>query len=166
MSVIELGPADGILTGWLCNLGFRVTAIDFSPSMCASVRAEAPAAEVIEAEFLQYDFAEPYDIVLASAFVHLFPAPWDHRVLLKIGQLVSSQGCAFLSTTLHASASSGVFTKETCPSAPPRYRNHYTRPGFESLIERAGLRIVDFYQADDRLDTSKRWGNWVVRSAS
>lgn len=160
VDVLELGPADGYLTGYLCDLGYQVTAIDFAESMCESTRRHAPNATVIEAEFLGYEFSSGYDAIMVSAFAHLFPHPWDLAVLEKTRDLLSPGGVAYLATTLHPLFLAGYVEKGA--GQPFRYRTKHTSASFESLIHLAGLSVIDAYVTADRISLEKTWGNWIV----
>jgi SAM-dependent methyltransferase len=159
-NVLELGPADGYLTGYLCDLGYDVTAIDFTATMCAATRRHAKKAQVIEAEFLEYQFPSQYDAIVVSAFAHLFPHPWDLRVIKKTHDLLTGNGIAYLATTLHPLFCAGYIEKDATKRL--RYRTHHTVASFESLIDVAELSILDAYVTGDRLASEKTWGNWIV----
>lgn len=159
-NVLELGPADGYLTGHLCDLGYNVTAIDFAPTMCEATRRHARKANVIEAEFLRHEFGGQFDAVLVSAFAHLFPHPWDVAVLEKTRDLLAPGGIAYLATTLHPLFLAGYVEKDS--TTRMRYRTQHTAASFESLIRLAHLDVVDTYVTGDRLAPEKTWGNWIV----
>lgn len=160
--LLELGPADGYLTGYLCELGFDVTAIDFAESMCAATRRHAPRARVIHDEFLAHRFTSSYDVVLVSAFAHMFPAPWDKAVLAKTRELMTDDGLAYLATTLHSEYSAGYLLKRVNDLAPVRFRVRHTVASFDSLIGSTGLNVGNHYATRDRLSPEKTWGNWIV----
>jgi len=160
-TVLELGPADGNLTKLLSDKGFDVTAIDFVEAMCALTKRNAPRAKVIHDEFLDHEFEATFDAVVCSAFVHIFPRPWDVEVLIKVRELLSPCGIAYLATTLHDTVDAGYLPKAGLDSAV-RYRVRHTQESFEALIGLSGLRVQNFYATDDRLSTEKTWGNWIV----
>lgn len=159
-TVLELGPADGYLTGHLCDLGYDVTAIDFTPAMCEATRRHAGKANVIEAEFLGYQFPMRFDAIMVSAFAHCFPHPWDLAVLEKTRDLLKPGGVAYLATTLHPLFRAGYMEKDSTTQL--RYRTQHTRGSFESLIRLADLDVIDAYVTGDRLAPEKTWGNWIV----
>lgn len=161
--ILELGSADGFLTGYLANLGHQVTAIDFASSMVSSTRHEAPAAQVIEKDFLDANLSNTFDLVICSAFAHLFPSPWDLRVLEKCARLLNDDGIAFISTTLHEEASSGFEVKDGLHC---RFRNRYTLSNFKELMRQAGLEEISFSIDRDALAPEKTWGNWIMKKAT
>lgn len=160
--LLEPGSADGYLTGLLAEKGYDVTAIEYTPQMCEATRRHAPTAKVLQAEFLEHQFDATYDVILCSAFVHLFPPPYDRAVLLKVRALLADGGIAYLATTLHPEYSSGYEVKG---AAGARFRTRYTHDAVVDLIGSAGLEIRTQYVAQDRLETEKAWGNWLVARA-
>lgn len=158
-TLLELGSADGYLTGYLTDLIPHVTAIDFAEHMCDATRRQAPRAQVVEGEFLDHEFRTTFDVILVSAFAHLFPAPWDRAVLRKVRSLLTSTGIAYLATTLHPEHDEGYLAKNVDGI---RWRTRYTPQSFESLIHNSGLSIESFYVTRDRLSPEKTWGNWIV----
>lgn len=161
-ALLEIGSADGVLTGEIIKRGYSVTAVEFSPPMAAATRLAAPAARVIEGEFLETELPEAtFDIVLANAVVHLFPPPFDEAVLRKAARLISRSGVIFVSTTLEGRYSSGYESKLGQPEVQ-RYRTRYRERDMDDLIRRSGLRVELKYSDYDRLVENKTWGNWVV----
>ena len=158
-SILELGPADGHLTGYLAALGYDVTAVEFAPAMAATTRRNAPTAMVIEADFLGSDLEGQFDVVLCSAFAHLFPAPWDQFVLEKVRQHLRPDGIAYLATTVHRRGGAGFEVKA---DNLLRYRRRYTPAQFEAVMKRSGLVSERFYVARDRISRGKVWGNWIA----
>jgi SAM-dependent methyltransferase len=160
--LLELGSADGYLTGLLAEKGYDVTAVEYTPQMCDATRRHAPTADVVEAEFLEHQFDATYDVILCSAFVHLFPPPYDRAVLVKVRDLLTDGGIAYLATTVHPEYSSGYEVKG---AAGARYRTRYTHDAVVDLIGSAGLEVRKQYVARDRLESEKAWGNWLVARA-
>ena len=163
LSVLELGPADGHLTGYMSSLGHDVTAVEFAPAMAAVTRKNAPDVTVIEADFLGLELPVTYDIVLCSAFAHLFPAPFDRVVLEKVGGLLRPGGIAYVATTIHNVSSAGLENKN---GDLLRFRRRYTPTEFEDVMERSGLVPERFYVTRDRLSPSKTWANWIARGGT
>ena len=158
-TLLELGPADGYLTGYLTTKVPEVTAIDFAASMCEATRRHAPRARVVEGEFLDHDFTTTFDVILVSAFAHLFPPLGDLAVLRKVRSLLSGTGIAYLATTLHPVHAEGYLAKT---ADGVRWRTRYTAQSFETLIDTSGLAIESSYVTRDRLSPDKTWGNWIV----
>ncbi|MDZ7914244.1 MAG: hypothetical protein U5N21_23815 [Rhodococcus sp. (in: high G+C Gram-positive bacteria)] len=94
--------------------------------------------------------------------MHLFPPPYDCAVLMKVRDLLADGGIAYLAMTVHPEYSSGYEVKG---AAGARFRTRYTHDMFVDLIGSAGLEIRTHYVAQDRLESEKAWGNWLVASA-
>ena len=162
LSILELGSADGYLAGYIGALGHEVTTVEFAAGMVEATRRNAPLATVVEADFLDVDLPGGYDIVLCSAFAHLFPAPWDRLVIGKAAKLLTPEGLVYAATTLHAEDSGGYEVKA---DGLRRYRQRYTASTFTTLITCSGLAPEHFYVTRDRLAPSKTWGNWLARGS-
>ena len=163
LSVLELGSADGYLTGYLTSLGHEVTAVEFAPGMAASTRRHAPYARVIEADFLDVQLEGGYDVILCSAFAHLFPPPWDRTVLRKVAGSLGPDGRGYIATTVHAMSSAGYEEKG---DGLRRYRRRYTSAEFEHVMKCSGMVPERFYVTRDRLAPGKTWGNWIARGGA
>jgi SAM-dependent methyltransferase len=160
LTVLELGSADGFLTGYISSLGHEVTAVEFADSMAAMTLRHAPQIQLVQEDFLTCGLSAGFDVIICSAFVHLFPAPWDRKVLEKVCDLMAPSGLAYLATTVHSRHTSGYELKD-CGLG--RYRTRFTVPTFSAVVQQAGLTTRTFYTTRDRLAPEKTWGNWLVR---
>lgn len=99
------GCGTGHEVAFLCEAGWHVTAIDFSPAAVAFARAHlGPWAErVVEADFFQFAPPEPLDLIYERAFLCALPrAKWPDIArrwaeLLPAGGLLA--GYFFLGAT-------------------------------------------------------------------
>lgn len=79
-SALDLGCGPGLYTQRLARLGARVTGVDFSASSLAYARAQAEAAaltiDYMQANYLEWDAAERYDLItmIMCDFCVLSPA--------------------------------------------------------------------------------------------
>lgn len=104
-----------------------------------------------------------YDVILCSAFAHLFPDPWDRTVLEKVAGLLAPVGRAYVATTIHRVGAAGYEEKS---GGLRRYRRRYTPAEFDDVMKRSGLIPERFYVTQDRLAAGKTWGNWIVRGGA
>lgn len=160
-SILELGSADGYLTGYLTRQGYNVTAIEYATEMAAATRRNAPLATLLEQDFTCCDLDSRFDVVLGSAFVHLFPPPWDLFVLKRIRAFLAPDGVAYLATTIHDTFRTGLEAKQHTNDIP-RYRSRYTMAAFNAQLRDAGFTTVSFYATRDHYCPEKSWGNWIV----
>jgi 2-polyprenyl-3-methyl-5-hydroxy-6-metoxy-1,4-benzoquinol methylase len=97
-TALDVGCGEGTLLAKLAARAERVTGIDASPLALARVRATAPTAEWIEADFLAHDFgARRFDFVACVATLHhmeFAPAVGKMKALLEPGGVLAVVGLA------------------------------------------------------------------------
>jgi SAM-dependent methyltransferase len=168
--LLELGSADGTFTRFFTDHGYDVTAVELADSMADATKSCAPAARVVRADFLSHDFGdERFDVIVAMAFVHLFPTRHAPRVMAKIHSLLKPGGIAYFTTTNEEKNDEGYEVKHgTGPDVPHaiRYRSRYTAQSFVELVCDSGFDpSTDPYEADDVLVPGRQWVNVVARRA-
>ncbi|GAB4085674.1 hypothetical protein GCM10028784_23040 [Myceligenerans cantabricum] len=169
-SVLELGCADGVFTSWLAREGLSVTAIEYSEGMrrAAEDRLRADGAPVDRVTFLPHEFhngdaplasleGRRFDVVVAMAFVHLFPARIDLEVLRRIREHLAPHGVAFLTTTVEQEDRRGFDLKRGPHGSRVRYRSRYTEDTFLGLVAAAGLEVRDKRCLVDPRAVGKTW---------
>lgn len=169
-SVLELGCADGVFTSWMARRGLVVTAVEYAEPMrraarerLAADRAPRGRVTILPDEFHDgNETAMPlrgrrFDVVVAMAFVHLFPAETDLAVLRQIADLLAPDGVAFLTTTVETEDRRGFELKEGPHGSRSRYRSRYTEDTFLALVGAAGLEVLNKEcQMDPQVD-EKTW---------
>jgi 2-polyprenyl-3-methyl-5-hydroxy-6-metoxy-1,4-benzoquinol methylase len=71
-SILELGPAEGVMTDLLVATGMSVTVVDGSESFCRSIKARIPRATVVHSLFEEFDSAQRFDnIILGHVLEHV-----------------------------------------------------------------------------------------------
>ena len=176
---LDIGCADGAHAYRLAKLGYDVTAVDFSPRMIELARSRRPRSwndrspVFLEGEFLSGRFRDaggkaaeldgPFDLVVANAFVHLFPEPIDATVVGKALGLVGHGGKALFSTTIEESRQEGYFEKVSSDGwSVGRWRGHYPKDEFIALVrEAAGQAFV----VSDQMTSDMRGRAWLTVSA-
>src|SRR4051812_17297507 len=95
---LDVGAGEGTLVARLAARAERVTGIDPAPRPDALVRAAAPAAEWIAADFLDHDFgARRFDFIACVATLHhmeFAPAVRRMAALLTPGGALAVIGLA------------------------------------------------------------------------
>jgi SAM-dependent methyltransferase len=168
---LDIGCADGSHAFLLAERGYNVTAVDFSSRMIELARARevprsgGPRPTFLEGEFLTGKFfdaagqaAPPLDqrfeLVVANAFVHLFPRPADEKVVRQALDLVAPGGLALFSTTIEDSRDEEFVPKPRMDgTAVERWRGHYPKDDFLSLVRDAAgdeFLIIDLPTTDMR----------------
>jgi SAM-dependent methyltransferase len=162
-TALDVGCADGAQSRALSALGYAVTGVDFSAQMVSVARelADDPTLpnkpSFLHGEFLTGRYVDelgaevlldsaPFDLVLATAFVHLFPPDSDNEALQKVLSYVTPGGDALVSTTAATSSRQGLEPKVgTDGQVAHRWRNHYTIEQFTWLVREAAR---DVYGAE------------------
>ncbi len=167
---LDIGCADGAHAFLLARRGYNVTAVDFSSRMIDLARArktprlKGPRPTFVEGEFLSGKFFDAvgkvasldrrFELVVANAFVHLFPKPADEDVVRRALELVAPGGLALFSTTIEDIRDENFFAKTRMNgTAVERWRGHYPKDDFLSLVRDAagdGFVITDLLTADLR----------------
>src|SRR5882672_9055841 len=71
-NILELGPAEGLMTPYLASLADRLTLVDGAETFCAQLQKQFPQAEVVHSLFEDYNPAQPFDaIVLGHVLEHV-----------------------------------------------------------------------------------------------
>lgn len=147
---LDVGCGVGTNSFYLAKQGCIVTGIHISYQMISASRTAAATHIGLDngPQFICHDFcdwcldAPEFDLVAATALVHLFPAPLDHAVADGVLSHVAPRGTAIMSTTVETAHSQGLRRKMDSEHHAPgrllsenRWRNHYARDTFRNLIE-------------------------------
>ncbi|GHH65113.1 hypothetical protein GCM10017772_02760 [Promicromonospora soli] len=154
-TALDVGCADGTHSRVLSALGYTVTGVDFSAQMISAARelTDDPTLpnkpSLLHGEFLAGRYVDEdgtraridgarFDLVLATAFVHLFPPDADDDAVRKVLSHVAPGGTALLSTTAAMSNRRGLELKVGAGGqVARRWRNHYTLEYFVWLVREA-----------------------------
>jgi len=89
-SLLELGPAEGIMTNHLAPLGLELTVVDASARFCEDLRTRFPGINVVQSLFEEFSPNRTFDnIVLGHVLEHVID-PVD--ILSKAKRMLSSSG--------------------------------------------------------------------------
>jgi SAM-dependent methyltransferase len=154
-TALDVGCADGTHSRVLSALGYTVTGVDFSARMISAARELSADPTLpnkpllLHGEFLAGRYVDEYgtdalldnagfDLVLANAFVHLFPPEADDDAVHKVLGHVAPGGTALISTTAAVSNWQGLEMKAGAHGlVAHRWRNHYTLEYFVWLVREA-----------------------------
>jgi 2-polyprenyl-3-methyl-5-hydroxy-6-metoxy-1,4-benzoquinol methylase len=82
-TILELGPAEGIMTSLLAGMGKRLTLVEGATKFCEDLRARFPEANVVHSLFEDFRSPEQFDnIVLGHVLEHLE----DPTAILRLAQ--------------------------------------------------------------------------------
>jgi SAM-dependent methyltransferase len=183
---LDVGSAVGTNSFYLAKHGYAVTGIESSSEMVSAARAASGSGGLDNRpRFIRQDFCtwvpdKPlFELVLATAFVHLFTPPLDRDITDALLYHVAPGGAAIISTTLEAQHSQALRSKLDSQNPAPgqplsdlRWRNHYTRATFRNLVERVAIGrfgatcTVEEHRSQDPERPEKVWSDIVVKRPS
>jgi cyclopropane fatty-acyl-phospholipid synthase-like methyltransferase len=165
LNLLELGPGSGRSLYYFSNIyNINTTAIELSDKMAKKVSDMVKRVGMIVGDVKDIDklLDHQYDIIYASAFIHLFPKNDASIVLQNACKWLKDSGIIYLSTTINQELKEGVFPKLYSQSKVRRYRVLYTEPEFKKLITISNLDIVDEWKRDDT-NRNRKWLNIICR---
>jgi 2-polyprenyl-3-methyl-5-hydroxy-6-metoxy-1,4-benzoquinol methylase len=182
---LDLGSGVGTNSFYLAKHGYDVTGVDISYQMVTAARTAATTRIGLDnrPRFVCRDFCDwcpedrEFDLVVATAFVHLFPAPLDGAVVDGILSHVAPGGAAIMSTTIETAHSQGLRHKSDNDNPAPgrplsdaRWRNHYTRKTFRNLVEHSVMNdprtwALEEHVTPDPERPEQLWSDIVVTRA-
>lgn len=151
-SLLELGPAEGVMTELIQTVTDDMTLVDGSEQFCASLRQRFPRAEVVHALFEEYAPRKSFDtIVLGHVLEHVVdPAATLRQVR---GWLRPQTGRVFAAVpnarSLHRQAAviMGLLPREDALNDRDRHHGHrcvFNPESFRNIFGAAGLSIEIF----------------------
>lgn len=159
--VLDLGCAVGLAVEEMLRMGLDPAGIDVSDEMIRWAYARVPMGKFVCANFLDFSFEEPFDGIYAQSFVHLFADPELDQVFYNIRRALVTKGVLFVSTTESAVTSAGWERKADYAGRPLRFRRHWTRHDFISLLCAQGFVPVDEWRLVDPF--GKNWMIFIAR---
>jgi 2-polyprenyl-3-methyl-5-hydroxy-6-metoxy-1,4-benzoquinol methylase len=151
-TILELGPAEGVMTELLATTGKRLTLVEGSSLFCDSLRQRFPDANTINALFEEFQSNELFDnIVLGHVLEHVENAV---DILARANQwLKPGTGRLFAavpnSRSLHRQAAviMGILREEDNLNEMDLHHGHrrvFNPETFRNAFARAGLKIEIF----------------------
>lgn len=160
-SVLDIGCGVGIAIGVLAKKGFKVAGIEISPKMVEFARKRNLGAEVIVGDFLETEFDDKFDAVLAFAFIHLFPKAEIPKIFNKIKTILKPGGVALLSSTESPESKEGMYAKEDFGKEYKRFRKFWTEEELRESFTQAGFKELALKKYTDPF--GKIWMDFVVQ---
>jgi cyclopropane fatty-acyl-phospholipid synthase-like methyltransferase len=158
--ILDVGCAVGIAMSVLERRGFQVSGIEISPSMAKYAKKRNPNSRVIVSDFLNTEFNEKFDGVLAFAFIHLFPKTEVMQIFKKIKLILNPGGVALLSSTESIESKEGWYVKDDFTKKKKRFRKFWTEKELEESLVNAGFRKVALKKFNDPY--GKIWMDFIV----
>lgn len=150
MTTLIPGCGSAYEAGYLCDAGWDVTAIDFSPAaVAAAKKVLGPhASRVLEADFFAFEPQRPLALIYERAFLCALPRAMWPRIVQRWSELLPAGGLL-----------AGFFFFDDAPKGPPFGAN---RVELEEMLSRHFLQIDD-QEVTDSIAVfagKERWQAW------
>lgn len=150
-TLLEMGPAEGVMTDLLAELPFEMTVVEGSSLFCKALKQRHPKIEVIESLFENYQPAKTFDnIVLGHVLEHVEdPVMILKQVKKWLGRGGRVMAAVPNSRSLHRQAAviMGLLDKEDSLNEADRHHGHrrvYSPESFRANFMQAGLKVEIF----------------------
>ena len=151
-SLLELGPAEGVMTELIQTLTDDITLVDGSEQFCASLRQRFPSADVVHALFEEYEPRKLFDTVELG---HVLEHVTDPAAMLRQvrGWLRPGTGRVFAAVpnarSIHRQAAviMGLLPREDALNDRDRHHGHrrvFNPETFRNVFGEASLSIEVF----------------------
>lgn len=149
--ILELGPAEGLMTTMLLGAGAPVTVVEGSKAFCDEIKARHPEVEVVHALFEDYAPTGPFDtIVLGHVLEHVVDPV---ALLTQVKGWLSPGGAIFAAVpnarSLHRQAAviMGLLPAEDALNTSDIQHGHrrvFSPETFRNAFYQAGLKVDVF----------------------
>lgn len=149
--VLELGPAEGVMTELLSRTDMDLTVVEGSAVFCESLRQRFPEIEVVHALFEQFKPDNKFDVIVLGHVLEHVHDP--EQILCRARSWLRSEGRIFAAVpnarSLHRQAAviMGLLTEENALNDKDRHHGHrivFSPESFRAAFKRAGLNIDVF----------------------
>jgi 2-polyprenyl-3-methyl-5-hydroxy-6-metoxy-1,4-benzoquinol methylase len=149
--VLELGPAEGVMTELLSNTNKKLTVVEGSSVFCESLSRRFPSIQVVHALFEDFEPEEKYDVIVLG---HVLEHVHDPEAILNRARTwLKPEGRIFAAVpnarSLHRQAAviMDLLPQEDALNEKDRHHGHRTvfnPESFRAAFTRAGLAIDVF----------------------
>ena len=169
-NVLELGCGPGAILSFLdAYKDVKIYAIDISENMAKYARMSCDRANIrslnaldIEDVTQVFDVKAKFDLILMSAFIHLFPYDDAQCLLKSINGWLVPEGYVYIDTTRETSFEDGKLREKIgYKNKVIRLRTEYTLDKFNILIKSSGYRIIK--QQLHKSQSGKLWIRTVAQ---
>jgi len=157
-SFLEIGPGSGNILSYVSSIGFETIGVELSSVMSEVISRNCKDSIVINKNILDCDFLKKrFDLIYASAVVHLFPLDHASLLLKLIREWISDDGVFFVNTTIHKKNFEGYFRKTDYHSENLfRFRRFWSEDMFINFIQTSGFKIIKIFRTDEN-SRNKKW---------
>jgi 2-polyprenyl-3-methyl-5-hydroxy-6-metoxy-1,4-benzoquinol methylase len=89
-NILEMGPAEGVMTHYLAQLGLSLTVVEGSQSFCDRIKKENPHVNVVHSLFEQFQPTEKFDNIILGHVLEHVENP--QLLLAQVGKWLNHQG--------------------------------------------------------------------------
>jgi 2-polyprenyl-3-methyl-5-hydroxy-6-metoxy-1,4-benzoquinol methylase len=149
--LLEMGPAEGVMTELLAASDFDLTVVEGSSLFCDSLRQRFPKTNVVHALFEEFEPAGPFDTIVLGHVLEHVEDPVS--VLRRVRGWLAPGGTVFGAVpnarSLHRQAAvvMGLLEQEDALNEADRHHGHrrvFTPESFRNSFIAAGLRVDVF----------------------
>lgn len=151
-SILELGPAEGVMTESLARCGMHLTLVEGSRRFCDDLQRRFPDAEVVNALFEEFDTSKTFDNIILGHVLEHVQDPVD--IIRRAKEwLVPNTGRMFAAVpnarSLHRQAAviMGMLEAEDSLNEMDRHHGHrrvFNPESFRNIFKQAGFQIEIF----------------------
>lgn len=147
-SILELGPAEGVMTESIATTGLDATVVEASPLFCESLRARFPDIHVVESLFEDYEPDQKFDNVVLGHVLEHVADPVD--ILKRVRRWLSPDARVLSAVpnarSIHRQAAviMGLLKSEDELNDLDRHHGHrrvFTPESFRNCFYEAGFRV-------------------------
>jgi 2-polyprenyl-3-methyl-5-hydroxy-6-metoxy-1,4-benzoquinol methylase len=150
-NLLEMGPAEGVMTELLATTGKSMTVVEGSALFCKGLQARFPQAQVINALFEDFEPTEQFDTIIMGHVLEHVQDPVD--ILLRARGWLKPGGLIFAAVpnaqSLHRQAAviMGMLPKVDALNAMDLHHGHrrvFNPETFRLAFTQAGLQVDIF----------------------
>jgi SAM-dependent methyltransferase len=158
VSVLEIGPGSGEICAYFEKNDCRTIAVELSPKMAKIMKKRSPNTILLLGDILELEFyPKQFEIVYASALIHLFPINDALQLLTRIHKWLKPEGLLYINTTIHSIVEERCEEKVDYNTKIKRFRRKWKEEDFLSALEDNKFQILDRRVTDEK----DRWKIWV-----
>jgi 2-polyprenyl-3-methyl-5-hydroxy-6-metoxy-1,4-benzoquinol methylase len=150
-NILEMGPAEGVMTELLATTANSITVVEGSAHFCESLRQKFPNVNVVNSLFEQYEPDDQFDIIILGHVLEHVQDPAD--ILVRVGRWLRPEGKIFAAVpnahSIHRQAAviMGLLTHEEALNELDVHHGHrrvFNPESFRAAFSEAGLKVVTF----------------------
>lgn len=160
-TVLDVGCGVGNIADALVNKGYVVDGIDISPKMIEVAKRTVSGARFFVGDVYTYSFEKHYDVIVAFAFLHLFPRAEVVKMLQKFRKILEPGGFIYTGTTESSEYTEGYEYKHDYSKKVRRFRARWPRKELDLFLMNNGFEIIEVYKHIDV--KNKIWLDYLLK---